>query len=69
MNTNLLIGVGLLAMTMGASLAHAAAQGSANTAQMDGTSDWTCPNPSGTTGEWFDVPAVAASLTTNGGPV
>jgi hypothetical protein len=32
-------------------------------------SGWVCPSPTGTTGEFFDVPGLALSLTTSGGPV
>jgi hypothetical protein len=32
-------------------------------------SGWVCPSPSGTTGTFFDVPGLAQSLTTTGGPV
>ena len=32
-------------------------------------SGWVCPSPSGTTGTFFDVPGLALSLTTAGGPV
>lgn len=32
-------------------------------------SGWVCPSPSGTTGTFFDVPGLALSLTTSGGPV
>jgi hypothetical protein len=37
--------------------------------QVDRTSPWTCPTPSGTTGDWFTLPDFDASLTTTGGPV
>jgi hypothetical protein len=55
--------------------AEAAAPGSsgANVGQVDVfgltlESGWVCPTPSGTTGEFFDVPGLALSLTTSGGP-
>jgi hypothetical protein len=41
----------------------------ANVAQVDRTTTWVCPSPTDTTGDFFDVPDVALSLTTSGGPV
>ena len=32
-------------------------------------SGWVCPTPTGTTGTFFEVPGLALSLTTTGGPV
>jgi hypothetical protein len=40
-----------------------------NWAQVDLTETWPCPTPTGTTGTFFDVPGLALSLTTTGGPV
>jgi hypothetical protein len=40
-----------------------------NVAQVDRTSNWACPSPTGTTGDFFDIPDLALSLTTTGGPV
>jgi len=40
-----------------------------NVAQVDRTTTWVWPSPTGTTGDFFDVPDLALSLTTSGGPV
>jgi hypothetical protein len=40
-----------------------------NVAQVDRTTEWTCPTPTGTHGDWFNVPDLVASLTTTGNPV
>jgi hypothetical protein len=51
----------------------AAADTAANFGQVDinrvWLSTWQCPTPSGTTGTFFDVPGLALSITTTGGPV
>lgn len=41
----------------------------ANVAQVDRTSEWACPSPTGTTGTFYDIPDLALALTTAGGPV
>jgi len=43
--------------------------GSAHVAQVDRTTTWVCPSPTGTTGDSFDVPDVALSLTASGSPI
>jgi hypothetical protein len=40
-----------------------------NAAQVDRTTAWDCPTPTGTTGTFYDVPGLALALTTSGGPV
>jgi hypothetical protein len=59
---------------LGGGLASAATPASANWAQVDVfgvtlESGWACPTPTGTTGTFYDVPGLALSLTTAGGPV
>jgi hypothetical protein len=68
------LGAALLAITglmyVGISGAAAAPRSNgANVAQVDRTTTWVYPSPTGTTGGLFDVPDVALSLTTSGGLV
>jgi hypothetical protein len=59
----------------GRSVAAAPGSGEANVGQVDvfgvamEAGSWACPTPTGTTGDFFDIPGLALSLTTAGGPV
>jgi hypothetical protein len=65
----------IMTVLLGWGLAHAAAPDAANFGQVDvfgvtmEEGSWPCPTPTGTTGTFFDVPGLALSLTTAGGPV
>jgi hypothetical protein len=63
-------GVLIAAVTLLAWLAEAGQPDTPpNWAQVDRASSWTCPTPTGTTGEWFTIPDLAVSITTTGNPV
>jgi hypothetical protein len=60
----------IAALTLVAGLAGAGQpETPANWAQVDRTETWVCPTPTGTTGTFFDVPGLALSFSTRGGPV
>jgi hypothetical protein len=64
----------ILTVLLGWGLATAANPEAANFGQVDVfgltlESGWVCPTPTGTTGTFFEVPGLALSLTTTGGPV
>jgi hypothetical protein len=72
--TILMLGAVLLAITslMCVGILGAAAAprgGGAHVAQADRTTTWVCPSPTGTTGDSFDVPDEALSLTASGSPI
>jgi hypothetical protein len=66
----LMLSVGLIAWMGLSGWTHGAVGTTgSNVAQVDRTSEWACPSPTGTTGQFYDIPDLALSLTTTGGPV